>query len=316
MNKNQKGISKGLVSAITWGIDTVISGIILSMPPFRKVDGIMLFAPLVVVFVHDFVGGLWLLLYLAIRGRLGLFIKSLRKKEVKYAVLAGIFGGPVGMSGYYLSIKYLGPSYAAALSSVYPIMGAVFAAIFLKEKLGPRGWGGMIISVIGVVLLSMEGSSGAFNMTGLIFAIMPIIGWGSESIICSIGMQNEELRPIQVLTIRQLVSGISFGVIVLPLIGGYGVLKSMIFDRNTILLAILVSLIGAVSLGFYYISIHSIGPVKAMIINITYVIWSLLLSAVLLGSSITFQKVIYIAIIFAGSLLVIFRKSAQEGYKG
>ena len=315
-SKNTSGYVKSIISAFTWGIDTVISGIILSSPPFAKVDGIMLFAPLVAVFLHDFIGAIWLLIYLAVRGRLGLFIKSLRKKEVKFAVLAGLLGGPIGMGGYYLSIKYLGPSYAAALSSVYPIMGAVLAAIFLKEKLGPRGWGGLVISVVGVVLLSFDGGKGSISMMGLIFAAMPIIGWGGECIVCAIGMKNEELRPIQVLTIRQLTSGICFGAIIIPIIGGFGVLKDVLTDRNTLLLSILVAFVGAVSLGLYYISIHSIGAVKAMIVNITYVIWSLAISVAFMGATITLKKALFIGLIFAGSLLVIFRKSAQEGYEG
>ena len=309
---NKKGISKGVFSALTWGLDTVISGIILSMEPFAGHVS-LLFAPLVAVFLHDFLGAIWLLIYLTIKGEVVDFFKVFKKKEALYAAAAGVLGGPIGMGGYYLAIKYIGPSYSAAISSVYPIMGAILAAILLKEKLNKKGWMGLIIGVVGVVLLSMDGSGGSISIKGLLFALLPVIGWGSESIISSIGMKEEELTPVQVLNIRLLASGGTFAAVVLPLIHGYGLVENLFtVNIQTLLLIVLVALIGAISLASYYSAINDIGAVKAMVINITYVIWAVVFSLFMGTATITVSKVLFIGLIFLGSAFVIASKKSEE----
>ncbi|WP_297518555.1 DMT family transporter [uncultured Clostridium sp.] len=309
---NKKGISKGVFSALTWGLDTVISGIILSMEPFAGHVS-LLFAPLVAVFLHDFLGAIWLLIYLTIKGEIVEFFKVFKKKEALYAAAAGVLGGPIGMGGYYLAIKNIGPSYSAAISSIYPIMGAILAAILLKEKLNKKGWMGLIIGVLGVVLLSMDGSGGSISIKGLLFALLPVIGWGSESIISSIGMKEGELKPVQTLNIRLLASGGTFAAIILPLIHGYGLVENL-FTVNipTLLLIVLVALIGAISLSSYYSAINDIGAVKAMVINITYVIWAVVFGLFMGTATITVSKILFIGLIFVGSAFVIASKKSEE----
>ena len=71
-------------------------------------------------------------------------------------MLGGILGGPVGMTGYYLAVKYIGAGHAATISSLYPAIGAVLAFIFLKEKIGKRGWFGLVLAILGIGLSSFS----------------------------------------------------------------------------------------------------------------------------------------------------------------
>ena len=45
-------------------------------------------------------------------------------------MLGALLGGPVGMTGYLLAIKYLGPAYTAIISSLYPALGALLSYLF------------------------------------------------------------------------------------------------------------------------------------------------------------------------------------------
>ncbi len=310
---NFKGISKGVFSAITWAITTLISGIALSLPPFSNIKYSLIFTPLVAVFLHDFIGSIWLISYFTIKGELFDFFRAFKSKSAKYAILVGLCGGPLGMGGYYLSIKYIGSSYAAAISCAYPIMGAILAAIFLKEKLNKKSWLGLILGIIGVTLLSVNGNNGHMNIIGILFSLLPIIGWGSESVLCSIAMKNNEITPLHMLQIRFITSGVTFGIFVLPFIHGYNLIGNLIITNHyTLILCLTASLMGVISLSSYYSCIKDIGPVKSMILNMTYVIWSLIFSVLLLHSSITLNKIIYIFIILTGSILVILNNSNNE----
>lgn len=310
---NYKGISKGVFSAITWAITTLISGIVLSLPPFSNIKDSLIFTPLVAVFLHDFIGSLWLLAYFIIKGEFFDFLKTFKSKNAKYAILVGLCGGPVGMGGYYLAIKFIGSSYAAAISCAYPIMGAILAAIFLKDKLNKKACLGLILGITGVTLLSIGGSGGNINMLGMLFSLLPIIGWGSESVLCSIAMKDGDINPIQMLQIRFITSGVTFGIFVLPFIHGYKLIGSLITTNHyTLILSLIASLIGVISLSSYYSCIKDIGPVKSTILNMTYVVWSLIFSVFILHADITISKVVYIFIILAGSILVILNKSNNK----
>ncbi len=49
--------------------------------------------------------------------------------------LSGILGGPIGMSGYLLSIHCLTIYYTAPLSSLFPVIAALMSYWILKENI-------------------------------------------------------------------------------------------------------------------------------------------------------------------------------------
>ena len=48
---------------------------------------------------------------------------------------AAVFGGPLGMASYLMSTKYIGPSYSASISILYPVLGALIAKFLFNENL-------------------------------------------------------------------------------------------------------------------------------------------------------------------------------------
>ena len=145
---NYKGYGSGIISAMAWGLDTVLVGVILSMAPFINTEAAIMLAPFVSTFLHDFFSTLWMFIYMIFTRQVGKLFKSLKTPSTKYVILASIFGGPMGMTGYLLSVNYIGPSYAATISSIYPAVGAILAAIFLKEKISRKGYIGLTISIL------------------------------------------------------------------------------------------------------------------------------------------------------------------------
>ena len=81
-----------------------------------------------------FFSAIWACAYNGIRGNLANVIKALKTRSGKYVILAAIIGGPVGMTGYMLSINNMGAAIGAVASAIFPAIGAVLAYFFLKEK--------------------------------------------------------------------------------------------------------------------------------------------------------------------------------------
>ncbi|MBQ9012696.1 MAG: EamA family transporter, partial [Bacilli bacterium] len=127
--------------------------------------------------------------------------------------------------------------------------------------------------------------------------------WSLESVICAYGMKDDEINPEQALQIRQLVSGITYGIIIIPIISGIELTKTVMVS-NILPLIIITALIGTLSYIFYYRAIDSIGPVKATGLNVTYSIWSIIFDVLFVGSQITLKLVICAILIIIGSTMV------------
>ena len=113
INQNIKGGTIGLLSGVLWGIDTVIIGLSLAMSPLKD---LVITAPFISAFLHDAFSAFWLLIYIILSGNAKKVFREVKLSGSFLVAFAALLGGPVGMSGYVLSVKYLGSSYSSTIS--------------------------------------------------------------------------------------------------------------------------------------------------------------------------------------------------------
>lgn len=293
----------GLLSGILWGLDTTILGISLAMTPFASTEQAIFLAPFISTFLHDFFSSIWLSIYMCFKGQLLPTLKKAKTRSGRFIMLAALLGGPVGMTGYVLAIKYIGPSYTAIISSLYPAIGGLLAYIFLKEKMKPLSIFGLTLSIFGIITLGYTPGGYAENFfLGFIFALMCVVGWASEAVICAYGMSDDEVSPEQSLQLRQLTSAVIYGFILIPLLKGISTTLTISITWASAVILI-TALFGTASYVCYYKAIHNIGATKAMSLNITYSAWAILFGVILLGQPLSFKSVICAVIIMLGSVL-------------
>ncbi|MBD8035701.1 DMT family transporter [Solibacillus sp. A46] len=293
------GLWMGLFGGILWGVDTVLIGLILRQPILSTS---LFLAPLVVTFLHDAFSSVWIGIHLILSGKLKLLRSTLHNKSSFYIFIAGIFGGPLGMTGYMMAIYYIGPSYTAIISATYPAIGAILSVIILKEKLTIKMGLGFSLAIFATMLLGITSSEPTNNLIlGFFFAILCAIGWGTESVISAYGMSNN-IAPAIALYLRQTTSAVVFAFIIIPIINGYD-LVIVIFEQYSLLLFIVITAVaGTMSYLFYYTSIQRVGPIRAMGLNISYSAWAILIS-LCLGFSVSFKELGLAIAIILGSLL-------------
>ena len=211
INKNKKGLISGAMSGVLWGLDTVLTGIIISTSPFIESEKAIFLAPFISAFLHDTFSSLWMFIYMIITKQVSNLIKVIKTRSAKFIAIAAIFGGPIGMASYLLAIKYIGAGYTASISAIYPAIGAFWSYLFLKENLSKRGFLGLIISIVAVIILgySPEKILNSNYIIGFSLALVCVLGWSLESVICAYGMKDDEVDPTQALQIRQLVSAVT-----------------------------------------------------------------------------------------------------------
>ncbi|SDX77714.1 EamA domain-containing membrane protein RarD [Lutibacter oricola] len=86
------------------------------------------------------------------------------------------FLGVVSLTCFFQSLNYLALGTAVSLRYTSPIFAAIFALIFLKEKIKPIQWFLFLIAFIGVLII--KGFGGDVNTLGLLLVILSAIFLG------------------------------------------------------------------------------------------------------------------------------------------
>ncbi|MDS9470948.1 DMT family transporter [Sporosarcina pasteurii] len=299
----RKGIGLGATSAIAWGVDTVIIGVIIASSPFKEAT---LLAPIIAAFMHDFFSSIWISLLMIIRGQFINVLKLLKTKSGAILMLGALSGGPLAMSFYFLGIQYAGVTYAASIASIFPGIGAVLAFFFLKEKMNKRTWSGVVLSIIGVIILAyvptkMDAASNFF--IGILFSLGAAIFWGLEGVISAWGMRGKDVEPLYAINIRQITSAFSYGIVIVPFLHGY----PLVFEATTTSIVWVIAIagfLGTANYSLYYSSINLIGAARGQSLNNTYVFWAIVTEILFIGTPINLQFIIGAIIVLFGSILV------------
>ena len=295
----------GLFSGILWGLDTVVLGIALSMSPYIGTAEAVAFAAIASSFLHDAGCALWLLLYMGAKRRLGDTLAALKTRSGLVVVLGALLGGPIGMTGYVIAINNIGPAYTAIISAFYPALGAFLSFVILKEKMDAKQIASLIVALVGVMAMGYisAGDSEMGNATlGLVGALLAVIGWGSEAVLCAWGMKDDAVDNETALQIRETTSALVYAVIVVPLFGAWSFTASAIPSTATGVIA-LSALAGTASYLFYYKGISVIGAAKAMALNISYSAWAVAFGFVLQGTVPSPATVLFCVLILVGTVL-------------
>lgn len=275
----------GIVAGLTWALETVILGIALGMSPFCTTEQAIFLAPFVSTFLHDACSAIWSLIYNGVRGNLGKVWAAFRSKGGKWVVIAAVIGGPIGMTGYVMAVNYMGASIGAVASAIFPAIGSILAYIFLKEKMKWYQWIFLVLTVLGVYGLSYSPDLAISNfLLGILGALMCAFGWGIEAVILAKCLKDAEITDEYALQIRQTTSALVYGVILLPVLGGWGFTANLFTSGTGWLLPTIAiaALFATVSYLFYYKAIAQIGASKAMALNVTYSAWAIVFTALIL----------------------------------
>lgn len=304
----------GILAGITWAMETIILGIALGMSPFVSTEQAVFLAPFVSTFIHDLCSAVWATAYNGIRGNLRNVWKAFRTKSGKFVAVAAVIGGPVGMTGYVLAINYMGASIGAVASAIFPAVGAILAYIFLKEKMQWYRWILLLITLLGVYGLSYSPELDVKNFwLGAAGAFMCAFGWGIEAVVLAKCLQDPEVKDEYALQIRQGTSALFYGIVILPLLKGWGFTTGLFTMGTGWLLPViaLAALFATVSYLFYYRAIAAIGASKAMALNVSYAAWSILFTVLILRDT----SVLTVPTILCGVVVIVCGIFAAADFK-
>ncbi|MGT2935511.1 DMT family transporter [Streptococcus castoreus] len=306
------GIRSGIISGLFYGLYSFVVMIISGFDPIKSAVGIFA-APFVMGGLNDFLGGCVLLINVIRTGKFKELGRSLATKPGKIMLLGFVLGGPIANGAYLVGLSLAG-AFAIPVSATTAAFGALFAAVFLKQKITPRVGIGMILCVAGAVILNLVKPEGASNFTlGILLAIFAAVCWGLEGCISSFGgaMLDSEVA----VTLRQIVSGLIQMIIVVPMVGATGLFAKLIVAPLPMLLLLVSGTLVGISYTTWYKSNAMVGTAIGMSLNITYAFWGVFFSILFLGQALTPTITIGSIIVILGAIIVttnpldLFRKS-------
>jgi drug/metabolite transporter (DMT)-like permease len=292
----------GLMSGATWGVVAVL------LPGSDQLPGASLLAMSVAVStLFDTAAAFFLLVRSGVAGSLADVVRVLTSKRALAVGVCSVLGGPLFMGGYIAAVILAGPSEALTATATYPMIGAILARFFLRQRLDRVGWLGVTVTVLGTALIAVD-ASGADNngqvLIGVGVAVAAATAVALEGIVATRAMVGLDTNTV--MAVRELLSAGMFGLVLLAVPGGIAAAGSVIANTGLIVPIICAGMIGGYSYAIWYRSIRKIGVARAMALNISYAVWGAIFAWSLLQAPLTLFAITGCAVVTGGAVLTIF----------
>lgn len=301
------------LSGFLWGIDTALLAVLTTFLSYNSSTNSVIFVGILGALLHDAVCAIFMWIYISTRKKWHKTLEILNKPRILALIIVGsLLGGPLGMSGYVLAASNIGAGYAAAISAFYPAVGTVLSALILRERLSASKYAAFALALIAVSALGYfscaqdaQSYVNSNTILGLAGAILSVVGWGSEAVVCAWATRQKSIDDEIILHIRQTTSAFAYVIIaIIAIVSSIFVsstgtstgtsavtstgLESYISLNTSSLqsfkiagMAIIVGLLGVSSYLCYYRGIAKVGASRAMAANVTYAAWSMIVTAII-----------------------------------
>ncbi len=307
INNIHLGYIFGLGSGFTWGLDTVLIGLVMTMAPFVENPLLIIGGVFICSMLHDVLAAFWMFVVMGFKGRLRELGKALCTRDGLFCFLGALFGGPLAMTFYVLAVSHGGAALTATVTACYPLLGSALAVLILKEKMPFRGWLGLCICIMGIAYIGYAPSGNQhINIgMGITLAAVAAIGWALEAVVCGYGMKGGKVDPFMALLIREMTSGLVYILLVVPImLGGFPSMISGVFtvfsDSITSVTLLMTALIGMSSFIMWYTAIDSIGAARSLCLNVTYSFWTVVLSFLFFGAEMSINILVGVLMVITG----------------
>ena len=240
------------------------------------------------------VAGAALLAYFAATG----FKLRWRERWRRY-LLIGMLNSGLPFLLYSWASLSLASSVEVVINALSPSFGALFAAIWLQERIGARKVAGMALGLLGVALVGglLGGGRAAATLPAVLACVVATACYGLAGVY--IRKRARDIEPRAMAAGSQLLAGLAITPALalapprLP-IPGSAVAVMLLF-------ALLCS---AVAYLIYYRLIADVGPTKALTVTFLMPAFGFLWGAIFLGELISLSMLLGAALILAGTFLV------------
>lgn len=225
----------------------------------------------------------------------------LRGKNVKMLLLLGLFEPCIYFIGEQYGLKYTNSAFSGVMIAVIPVVTLIMAAVFLKEKPSRAQWLFSILSIAGIVVITLaENSGGSVSLKGVLLLVVAVLT-GAACGVVSRGI-SDEFSVYERTFMIQLMGAIFFTS--LALIEHSGDVTALIYPAADLsfMLAALFLAVGASVVGYWLFNYSVANAPMANVIslcNLTTVV-SVLAGVFILGDRFSLLSAISMVAVMVG----------------
>ncbi len=294
----KKGIVIALLSAVFYGLYTAFMTYGMSQGIwgtwYGESSGL---SPFAVMFLLSAIGAAitdtcsacWAMGMATLRGRFGDFLRCIKTTPGLVMVGAAIIGGPLASTAYVVGLQQAG-SIIVPISALCPAIGAIIGRFLFKQALTPRMMLGIAICFLASLMIGSTGIGADVPdglVVGLLFGFIAALFWGIEGSVCGYG--TSMIDPEVAITIRQVTSGLSNLILLVPLFGMISdvntadMLRQAFIDSSAMPWFLLAGLSAYLTFMFWYKGTGMCGAALGMSCNGTFSFWGPFMCWIILG---------------------------------
>nr|WP_315019894.1 hypothetical protein [uncultured Aminipila sp.] len=297
----KRGIIIGVISGLFYGLYTAFLTLGMSTGIWAEWYGANSVLPAIAITyllgalgaaINDTISAVWAVLIAAYKGKLGDFFRSVKTKPGALIAIAALAGGPIASTAYVVSLQLAG-TIVVPITALCPAVGAILSRILYKQKLTARTILGIAICFGASFMIASTGFGGEAPqglVLGMIVAFVAALGWGVEGCVAGYAtcMVDYEIG----ITIRQITSGLTNLIILVPLFGiisngslGFSLdlLAKATTDGGAMIWFVISGFLSVYCYNLWYKGNSMCGTALGMATNATYSFFSPLCAWIILG---------------------------------
>lgn len=310
------GYSNGLLSGFFWAVNAILISNIYNESNIPEKIKAVVFLMVFIGFIHDLFSAITIYIFKVNKKNL---YDNFKIKKHYLLIFSGCLAGPIGLTSYIETIKYLGVGAATSTVAIYPIVVAIILVVFFKANCNFRIVLAVIFTILGCVgvnFFSSEINLGVGNIPlGIIFALICIISWSFECIVVDRICNDRSLNSDSMLFIRQISSAFLYFIIICAFFD-VKVLVLFFFEYKYLLLIFITSLFATLSYLAWYKAIDILGAPIATLLNVTYSFWGVILGVIILSQKINIGIVFSVILIMAGIVTLFLGNKKLQTIRG
>ncbi len=239
--------------------------------------------------VTDSSSALWAMSIAGVRGRFSDFLRCIKTKPGMVMVGAAIIGGPLASTAYVVGLQQAG-AIVVPISALCPAIGAILGRFLFKQTLNTRMMLGITICFAASAMIGSTGMGAEAPpslLTGVFFGFIAALCWGIEGCVCGYG--TSMIDPEIGITIRQVTSGLSNLIILVPLfsfisgVNPVGMITTAFGDGASMIWFACAGLSAYLTFMFWYKGNAMCGAALGMACNGTFSFWGPFCCWIILG---------------------------------
>ena len=220
-------------------------------------------------------------------------IRLPEKKDIPWFFLSGGLGFTFYMITFNIGIQTLTSATSSIIIATTPIMTAVIASFFFKERINTLGWFAILMAFVGVLILLLW--EGVFSVNiGLIWTL------GAATVFCGYNFLNRKLSAMAYSALEIVTYSMCSGAILLSVFAPQAISQIITAEPNYILLVIYLGMMPSAMAYFFWGKALSLAKKTTDVTNFLFV--SPLLSTIL--GFILLQEVPNMGTFIGGAIII------------